>query len=705
MKSITRIYLFCCYAAVLPAQQVWYVNHEALGGNTGVMWTSAFTNLQSALAVANYGDQVWVAKGTYFPTDGIDREISFNLPNGVRLYGGFEGNEVLLEQRNPVNNFSKLSGDIGLTGMQTDNSYHVVTIYQGDENTVLDGFTITQGYAANAFSGYPHEFGGGVLVSSDGTWPLATPILAHCIFERNRAGSGGGLACIGNDWTICSPDIRHCTFLRNKGGYYGGAIYKIGRNRSDRAFTIYDCVFEANRSAVFGGGIAIYDPSDTVRITKCTFIRDTAIQAGAVRLWSNMENVHYEVDSCIFRANYTENSAPGLEHLFPGFVPVQKIELVVKRSIFFLNHNLVGIGGGLTSNALSDLAMHHVQVEECLFESNYSQNGGAGIFIEGGSGVNTEATVDRCWFLGNQTGASSVAGAFYYRGFGNALIRNQNTITNSVFMFNDGAIAALGGNPGISNTRVANCSFYKNGDIPFVKYWGQDNNPVDLVMKMQILNSVIWEPQTAGVHRLFYNNDPVNHTVNDYLIEHSLIHLPDCNYNGVDPCGEGMIYDVWPDFIDPEFGNTLDLWRCSPAQNRGSNLVVDTFGLDTDYWGFPRIVGDTVDMGAYEIQTLCISGTENLPYTMLPVGIRLLQNPINKSDPIEVELFAAVRENLQLQLVDANGIAVWKGSTIIPASSPSVFAIATHNFSPGLYYLQVMDAHGRSKTEKVVIFQ
>ncbi len=224
-------------------------------------------------------------------------------------------------------------------------------------------------------------------------------------------------------------------------------------------------------------------------------------------------------------------------------------------------------------------------------------------------------------------------------------------------------------------------------------------------MKMQFLNSVIWEPQTAGVHRLFYNNDPVNFTVNDYSVEHSLIHLPDCSYNGVDPCGEGMIYETWPDFIDPDFGNTLDIARCSPAQNRGSNLVVDTFGLTKDYWGNSRIIGDTVDMGAYEIQTFCTSGIETPPFISLPVGIRLLQNPIQKGDPIEVELFAAVPENLHIQLVEASGLAVWKGSANIPASSPSVFSIPSNKLSPGLYYLQVMDKHGRSKTEKVVVFQ
>ncbi len=262
MKNLTLILVICVYAAILPAQQIWYVNHAATGANDGTAWIDAFLNLQSALGTANYGDQIWVAKGTYLPTEALDREISFNLPNGVSLYGGFAGNEGILEERNVESNITILSGDIGVAGLRTDNSYHIVTIYQGDENTVLDGFTITLGYAANAFSGFPHEFGGGVLVAADVSWPLSTPVIANCLFEHNRAGSGGGLACIGDAVAICSPDIRHCTFKYNRGEYYGGGVYKVGRNRSDRAFSMYDCFFEANRSAVFGGGMTIYEPTD-----------------------------------------------------------------------------------------------------------------------------------------------------------------------------------------------------------------------------------------------------------------------------------------------------------------------------------------------------------------------------------------------------------------------------------------------------------
>lgn len=48
-----------------------HVDAMATGNDDGTDWANAFTDLQSALAVATPGDQVWVAAGTYRPTEGL----------------------------------------------------------------------------------------------------------------------------------------------------------------------------------------------------------------------------------------------------------------------------------------------------------------------------------------------------------------------------------------------------------------------------------------------------------------------------------------------------------------------------------------------------------------------------------------------------------------------------------------------------------
>ena len=89
-----------------PGQRTWYVHADGAEGNGCTSWTDACPELQQALSLATEGDQIWVAAGTYKPdfsfTTGKhtgDREATFQLINGVAIYGGFEGSESELEQR------------------------------------------------------------------------------------------------------------------------------------------------------------------------------------------------------------------------------------------------------------------------------------------------------------------------------------------------------------------------------------------------------------------------------------------------------------------------------------------------------------------------------------------------------------------------------------------------------------------------------
>ncbi|MCC7465501.1 MAG: T9SS type A sorting domain-containing protein [Saprospiraceae bacterium] len=596
-----------------------------------------------------------------------------------------------------------MSGDIGESGVRTDNSYHVVTIYRGDEQTILDGFTIIQGYGEDFSVGFPHSYGGGVLVSSDLNWPVASPVISQCVFERNRAGAGGGLACVANDFTHCLPVIKNCTFKSNQSQLYGGGLYTFGANNTGQPYNITDCKFEANKTAL-GGGIYMEGITDTLRFRRCTFVNDTVIEGGGAFVRVGDRRTFCEVDSCDFTANHMNGGAGGgFEFMVPGDGWIDTVGVIVQNSRFLLNKS--GIGGGIAIRAAFFLKQLNCKIRNCFFESNISQNGGGGVLVEAGDGVNSDVLVDRCYFLGNKTLAASVAAGFYYRAAFGTLRRNRNTITNCVFMHNDGAVAALGGDPGISHTRVANCSFYRNGDIPFVKYWGADSNPDDLVQTMQILNSVLWEPQTEGVHRLFYNNDPMNFTLNDYLLEHSMVHLSDCSFNGFDPCQDGMIYGQWPNFVD-SVGSWpgLQTWPNYPGRNRGSNAVADSLNIHHDFLGLPRVFCDTIDMGAFEIQGLCTSaGVEPNTHAVKTLEVRLLTNPLHAGRNLEIELFSSFSESLRLQLVSATGNVIWEGYTNLAAFIPSLAEIQTGTLSPGLYLVQVCGVGGRYKTEKLVV--
>ncbi|MCP4712207.1 MAG: hypothetical protein GY869_26590, partial [Planctomycetes bacterium] len=139
---------------ILEPQARRYVDADAAAGGDGKSWTTAYNDLQDGLA--DVPAEVWVAEGTYKPDRGTgNRASTFQLINNVSIYGGFDGDETTLFQRDPVNNVTILSGDLdGDDGADflnnSENSYHVVTGSNTNATAVLDGFTITGGNASSS---------------------------------------------------------------------------------------------------------------------------------------------------------------------------------------------------------------------------------------------------------------------------------------------------------------------------------------------------------------------------------------------------------------------------------------------------------------------------------------------------------------------------------------------------------------------------
>jgi hypothetical protein len=103
------------------------------------------------------------------------------------VYGGFNGTESMLTERDPVTNVTILSGDIGVTDDISDNSYHVVTGGGTDSSAVLDGFTVTAGNADLLVIGGTDQYGGGIYnLDSD-------PTLSNLIISENSANYGAGI--------------------------------------------------------------------------------------------------------------------------------------------------------------------------------------------------------------------------------------------------------------------------------------------------------------------------------------------------------------------------------------------------------------------------------------------------------------------------------------------------------------------------------
>ncbi|MFT6021790.1 MAG: hypothetical protein ACI9CQ_004600, partial [Saprospiraceae bacterium] len=260
--------------AVLPMQATTiYVNTDAVGAGNGDSWTNAYSDLQSALAAANSGDDIWVAAGIYYPTSTTDRIISFVMKKGVGIYGGFNGTETDLSQRNWTTNLTTLSGDIGTLGDNSDNSHHVIYNFNApgdpaalDNTAILDGCMITSGNADDDTGMGP--FGGG---QGGGMFNLGnSPTISNCMFIDNNAQNGGG--GMSND-VGSSPVVTNCNFIGNTANNRGGGI----NNDSQSSPNLTNCSFNNNMAGSGGGFYTSFgDPS----LNNCSFSANTANGSG-----------------------------------------------------------------------------------------------------------------------------------------------------------------------------------------------------------------------------------------------------------------------------------------------------------------------------------------------------------------------------------------------------------------------------------------
>jgi hypothetical protein len=245
-------------------------------GNT---WATAYGNLQTALSAAPAGSEIWVAQGTYKPTNTSIKTISFNIPSGGIVYGGFVGTEVSLSQRNFTTNQTILSGEIGSPAITTDNSYHVVAFDGANNTTRLDGFTITSGnanYTASAYNGFPSSAILPVTVNDGGGIALdngSSPTIANCRIINNRAIIGAGLFATNGS----TPTVMNCFFMGNEATFGGGA-YHLGSN------AVYRNVLFAGNKATGG---AVYNNGSNPTFTNVTMSGNGGNNGGIFNSASN----------------------------------------------------------------------------------------------------------------------------------------------------------------------------------------------------------------------------------------------------------------------------------------------------------------------------------------------------------------------------------------------------------------------------------
>ncbi|MHC4624569.1 MAG: DUF1565 domain-containing protein, partial [Planctomycetota bacterium] len=386
-----------------------YVDANAAGANTGSSWTDAFTDFQNALDIAQDGDQIWVAEGTYRPSKPTapyqPRTAAFQLIDGVAAYGGFPRGGGNWNGRDPTAYETILSGDLDGNDVhvpdicdlpnepsRAENAYHVVTGIGTGGTTILDGFTITAG---NANGPFPHFNGAGmtcaVFINEEFT-SGGSPTVSNCTFTEGAASHDGGAL------SYCGSSVTNCKFMRNWANDDGGALHFCSGSVADCNITgnaayhcgggLYKCsgsltdsVIAENAAGGWGGGIYNGWEGGYNSITHCTISENAATYGGGIY----SEQCSPTLTNCTLTANDADEGG--------GLLNYANVACVLTNCI--LNGNSADLGGaifnedsegGLTTN--------------CTFSGNFTSLDGGAIY-----NLSSTQTVTNCTLSGNDAGA------------------------------------------------------------------------------------------------------------------------------------------------------------------------------------------------------------------------------------------------------------------------------------------------------------
>lgn len=556
--------LFCVFLySSLAHSQVIFLDSTATGNNSGINWENAFTDLHDALELAQYGDEIWIAKGTYFTTKTDDRSIFFNVKKGVSLYGGFDGTEILKGERDLENNATFLSGNLGDLDDPNDNSFTILYLENPDTANIIDGLRIessdaSRGEHLQGISDLAKEkSGGGIYIDATNQISHPYPTIKNCFFSNNRANKKGGAIFINGSLGFdVSARIEDCQFPMQNYADYGASIYFIGGS-SGNDIIIKDCFFSQNSIGSTG---------------------DIGHQGGNIRIDISHGNQEIKIENCIFEENWIYST---------GLMAVVQVPVKITMKNCLFENNLPIYNGGIIKIAgEEDGTVFNLENSDFLFNKHFLPLDTSLILLQNIG----EANILNCNFQGNQTQSIE------------ALIELRSTdanIVNCAFVNNHGSVIEM--ESSLDNyTDVVNCLFYNNQAVSTGKSGVlSDPTPLGDSAFIRFQNCILWENSHSATGKLI--DFPYGHA----LFENCLVDVADCseiNETGVD-CNSEMVFNQDPLFLDPQ-NEEFALLFCSPAINSGDNTAISPYALMTDLSGGPRILDSLIDMGPYEWHVL-----------------------------------------------------------------------------------------------------
>ncbi|MBN4046695.1 SBBP repeat-containing protein, partial [bacterium AH-315-P07] len=370
-----------------------YVDIDNAGAEDGLSWATAYNTIQEGIDAASYGDEIWVAEGTYSEVrssvnaDGAGVDTgSVVMKAGVSLYGGFDATETSRLERDWDTNATIIDGSTSRSGSA---AIHVVV---GSDNATLDGFTVTGGDATAGATSATQE-GGGMFNN------FASPTVANCIFTANNAEQGGAMKNSDS-----SPTVHDCVFAYNTAVSAAGGM----KNKTNSSPAITDCVFVAN-----SGNAVLNEVGSSPTITRCIFTLNWEQFQGGAMINENT-SAPLIVDS-VFVNNEAKTQKGGAISSHTSSAPV------ITNSLFI--GNKAGAQGG---------ALYNENSTSTAINSTFSANTSSGGVVI--NETSTPIFLNTIMYGNPQSGISGTAATVSYSNFEGGYSGTGNIDSDPLFI-------------------------------------------------------------------------------------------------------------------------------------------------------------------------------------------------------------------------------------------------------------------------------
>jgi hypothetical protein len=610
MKKIsTTTCLLLFLAASICAQQIIYVKADVQGTGSGLDWANAIPSLQTALSQAYYGTEIRIAAGTYRPTNGVNRDSTFYLKNGFRLRGGFAGEGPTPDIQNPDIYTTILSGDLGVPGDSSDNSYSVMTSSGNmDEGTLLEGLIIEGGSATSDNPNdlwYSHRKSGGGLYIGTGT--INNLKVIHCQFRRNTAVGDGTHIFVWQPNGQSSMRVEDCQFEDGK----GGSAFRFFGNSKDSIF-ISHCAFLRHRSLPgLARGVVTVNPQNIIKkviVENCIFQKNQVGDSIAVTGIVGINGDTVIVKNCLFRDNVHSGS-----YLLAISGRVDNLldqDTFLRNKVSYNKGNLIGVGSWPSNPGQ--------RIKNCIFEQNeetnlfythYSTNISKCVFRDN--------LIKRSFFLDESTTGPYkqvvVENSLFERNIYQSLVEfstyqgsiypvdNKGWIfTQNFFRENTGLLFDARGHNVTNNISTATWNYCTFSDNRFPNGHSGDTLPYLFHIRnidLATFNSCIFDQTLLDSSYLFY--DSLCHI----QLKNNIFKIDSCSqtyrYGAEMNCDTSNFWGLSLIFEDKAAGD-YRLTGCSPGINKGDVQLASQLGLNVDLNNGSRVENGLPDIGAFE---------------------------------------------------------------------------------------------------------